>query len=150
MITLIRATNSQTVYQIVQETIKTVYPKYYPSGAVSFFLTLHSETSLKAALDSEEIYLLEVDNVVVGTGSIRGNEICRLFILPKYQGRGYGSKLMDLLEEKIYKDYLEVKADASFPAESIYLKRGYQILSYEMIETDNKDFLCYHTMVKRK
>ena len=30
----------------------------------------------------------------------------------------------------------------------MYLKRGYQITSYEKIETENGDFLCYHTMEK--
>lgn len=30
--------------------------------------------------------------MIVGTGSIRGNEICRLFILPEYQGKGYGGR----------------------------------------------------------
>lgn len=29
------------------------------------------------------------------------------------------------------------------------LKRGYQIVSYEKIEAENGDFLCYHTMEKR-
>ncbi len=150
LITLLRETNPQTAVQIASETIKMVYPKYYPSGAVSFFLDLHNENRVKAAMNTEEVYLLEINNVVVGTGSIRGNEICRLFILPKYQGKGYGSKMMDLLEEKIFKKYEEVKADASFPAESMYFKRGYQIQSYERIETENKDVLCYHTMIKKK
>ena len=31
----------------------------------------------------------------------------------------------------------------------MYLKRGYQIISYEKIATENGDFLCYHTMEKR-
>ena len=30
----------------------------------------------------------------------------------------------------------------------MYLKRGYQIVSYEKMETENGDFLFYHTMEK--
>lgn len=135
---------------IVKETIQKVYPHYYPPGAVQFFLDLHSVIRIKEAMFSEEIYLVTQQGNIIGTGSIRRNEICRLFILPQYQGKGYGSRLMDLLETRIWVKYPNVHVDASFPAESMYLKRGYQITSYEKIETENGDFLCYHTMERRK
>lgn len=138
------------VAEIVEKTIKAVYPRYYPSGAVQFFLDLHSEQQIRAAMADEEIYIAKAKGVAVGTGSIRRNEICRLFILPEYQGNGYGSGLMDLLEERVLKQYPKVHIDASFPAESMYLKRGYRITSYEKIETENGDFLCYHTMEKEE
>ncbi len=84
----------------------------------------------------------------MGTGSVRGNEICRLFILPEYQAKGYGSRLMDLLEDRVLQKYQAVHIDASFPAESMYLKRGYRIKTYEIIEAEGGDYLCYHTMEK--
>ncbi len=55
-----------------------------------------------------------------------GNEICRLFILPEYQAKGYGNRLMDFLEDMVFGKYQAVHIDASFPAESMYLKRGYR------------------------
>ena len=140
----------EQVAAIVKETIQKVYPHYYPSGAVQFFLDLHSAVRIKEVMSSEEIYLVMHEGNIIGTGSIRKNEICRLFIWPKYQGQGYGSRLMDLLEARIFENYPKVHVDASFPAESMYLKRGYQITSYEKIETENGDFLCYHTMEKKK
>lgn len=142
--------NAKQVAEIVETTILNIYPKYYPKGAVQFFLNLHCEEQIKTAMETEEIYLFLFKGKVIGTGSIRRNEICRLFILPEYQRRGYGSKLMDLLEEKIFQKYLLIHIDASFPAENMYLKRNYQITSYKQIETENGDFLCYHIMEKRK
>lgn len=140
----------EQVAAIVKETIQKVYPHYYPSGAVQFFLDLHSEARIEEVMYSEEIYLVVVRGNVIGTGSIRKNEICRLFILPEYQGKGYGSRLMDLLEARIFENYPKVHVDASFPAESMYLRRGYQIISYEKIQTENGDFLCYHIMEKER
>ena len=140
----------EQVAAIVRETIQKVYSHYYPSGAVQFFLDLHSETRVEGVMSYEEIYLAVVQGNIIGTGSIRKNEICRLFILPEYQGKGYGSRLMELLETRIFENYPKVHVDASFPAESMYLKRGYQIISYEKIETENGDFLCWHTMEKKK
>ena len=135
---------------LVKETIQSVYPRYYPQGAVRFFQDLHSEEQIRAVTGKEKIYLITADGILAGTGSIRKNEICRLFILPAYQKSGYGSRLMDFLEEEVFKDYPLIHIDASFPAESMYLKRGYQITAYEKIETENGDFLCYHTMEKKR
>lgn len=134
--------------EIVETTIKAVYPHYYPPGAVHFFLDLHSEQKLAEAMYTDEIYIAAVQGEIVGTGSIRGNAICRLFILPEHQSKGYGSRLMDLLEDRVSAKYQSVHIDASFPAESMYLKRGYRIVSYEKIRTEGGDFLCYHTMKK--
>ena len=138
------------VAKIAGKTIRAVYPHYYPSGAVQFFLDLHNEQKIREALDREEVYFAAVQGKIVGTGSVRGDEVCRLFILPEYQAKGYGSKLMDLLEAMVFRKYQAVHIDASFPAESMYLKRGYRIKTYEKIETEGGDYLCYHTMVLEK
>ena len=136
------------VAEIVEKTIRAVYPHYYPSGAVQFFLDLHQEDRIREAAGREKIYLAVEQGEIVGTGSIRRNEICRLFILPEYQAKGYGSRLMDLLEDRVFRQYQAIHIDASFPAESMYLKRGYRIKTYEKIETESGDYLCYHTMEK--
>lgn len=143
-----RAECPAKVAEIAEKTIRAVYPHYYPSGAVQFFLNLHNEDGIRRAAGREEIYFAVVQGEIVGTGSIRGNEICRLFILPEYQAKGYGSRLMDILEDMVFRQYQAIHIDASFPAESMYLKRGYRIKTYEIIETEGGDYLCYHTMEK--
>ena len=55
---------------------------------------------------------------------------------------------MDFLEDMVFRQYRAVHIDASFPAESMYLKRGYKIKTYEKIGTEGGDYLCYHTMEK--
>ena len=143
-----RAESPVKVAEIAEKTIRAVYPHYYPSGAVQFFLDLHNEQRIREAFVWEDIYFAVVQGKIVGTGSVRGNEICRLFILPEYQAKGYGSRLMDLLEDMVFRKHHAVHIDASFPAESMYLKRGYRIKTYEKIETEGGDYLCYHTMEK--
>lgn len=49
---------------------------------------------------------------------------------------------MDLLEARIFENYSKVHVDDSFSAESMYLNRGYQIISYEKIETENRKSTC--------
>lgn len=83
------------VAEIVDKTIRAVYPHYYPPGAVQFFLDLYNEQRIREAFAREDIYFAAVKGEIVGTGSIRGNEICRLFILPEYQAKGYGSHVFE-------------------------------------------------------
>jgi hypothetical protein len=40
----------QAVYNVVQHTIKTIYPKYYPMEVVDFFSEHHSEAELESEL----------------------------------------------------------------------------------------------------
>ncbi len=126
--------------------------KGHISPLVSFrcgtVLSWFAEDGIRRAAEREEIYFAVVQGEIVGTGSVRGNEICRLFILPEYQAKGYGSRLMDLLEDRVLQKYQAVHIDASFPAESMYLKRGYRIKTYEIIVAEGGDYLCYHTMEK--
>ncbi len=81
---------------------------------MQFFVDLHSEANIEEVMAVEEIYFVVAHGEIVGTGSIRKNEICRLFILPEYQGKGYGSSLMDLLEAKVFGNHRKVHVDAFF------------------------------------
>ena len=53
-----------------------------------------------------------------------------------------------LAEEIISKEHDHVILDASLPAKQIYLKRGYVATKYNMIETENEDYLCFDVMEK--
>ena len=53
---------------------------------------------------------------------------------------------MKLLWEKILESFDHVQIDASFPAKRIYKLRGYKEIGYNMIETENGDYLCYDVM----
>lgn len=137
-----------TVRIITSQTISSVYPKYYPKGAVEFFLSHHNEHNIISDIKKGIVYILHNDNKAVGTVTIRENEICRLFVLPEYQGKGFGGRLLDFAEKKVAENYNKIIIDASLPAKPIYLKRGYIFTEYHTIKTENGDFLCYDVMEK--
>lgn len=149
MINLIRKAipeEQDIVTELVGETIEAVYPKYYPAGAVDFFLAHHKPEKILADVKAGKVYVLEEDGVIVGTVTIDGNGIARLFVEPSRQGRGLGRQLMDFAENKIFEYSETVRIDSSLPAKSIYIKRGYREKEYCKILTDNGDFLCYDVM----
>lgn len=151
MAQIVRATaqHRQAVQTITAQTIRTIYPHYYPSGAVEFFLAHHNEERIAADIASGIVFLLIEGHTPVGTVTLRGNEICRLFVLPEYQGKGYGRALLDFAETEIRLHYPQIVLDASLPAKAIYLKRGYVPCEFHTIDTPNGDKLCYDIMIRK-
>lgn len=133
---------------ISHETIKAVYPHYYPKGAVDYFLAHHSDENIMKDIYQGRVYFLKEEQGAVGTVTIKENEVCRLFVLPQFQKMGYGSILLEFAEREIAKEYQEIHLAASFPAKSSYLKRGYREESSYSILTENGDYLCYDEMKK--
>lgn len=139
-----------TVKKIAQETIREIYPKYYPQGAVLFFSEHHSDENILRDIRSGIVYLLISDeDIPAGTVTLTDNEVDRLFVLPSFQHRGYGRALMDMAEEKISSAYDVIVLHASLPAKSIYLKRGYREVDYIKIDTGHGDYLCADVMEKK-
>ena len=137
------------VKSIVETTIRTVYPHYYPAGAVQLFLDHHCEEHIAAALFSGRVFLLYEANAAVGTVTLNGNEICRLFVLPELQRKGYGTALLDFAESEVLRYTDTICLDASLPGKQLYLKRGYRDVAYGMHPADNGDYLCYDVMLKK-
>lgn len=147
---LIKATlaDFDTVKNIVHTTIKEIYPHYYPIGVVEFFLNHHSDENIRNGLETETVLLIDVDGIIVGTGSVHENEIGRLFVLPPFQGLSYGTLLMNELEDIISKEHSKIVLHSSLPAYNIYIKRGYTCIKNSKIITPNKDVLCFNIMEK--
>lgn len=145
-----QASDLDKVREITHKTINGIYPHYYPAGAVAFFLDHHRGENISADIAEGRVYLLySADGNAAGTVTVKENEICRLFVLPEYQGKGYGRALLGFAEAEIGKSYDEITVDASLSAKSIYLRRGYREAEYHIIETASGDRLCYDLMKKR-
>lgn len=87
--------------------------------------------------------------VTIGTGCYDGNYITGVYVLPNYQNRGYGSKIMDCLEMEISKKYDTVCLDASLSAVFLYEHRGYRTIGHGIYELQNDVKLVYEIMEKK-
>ncbi len=137
------------IADIVYRTVNEVYPKYYPKGAIDFFLKYHNKDSISKDITDGGVYLLDDGNRIVGTVTVNENEINRLYVLPEYQGKGYGGFMLESAERVISENYDEIVLYSSYPAKDMYLKRGYRECRYEIFDTDNGDFLCCDIMKKK-
>lgn len=148
MIRLAETTDLESIFQITRDTISSIYPRYYAEGVVDFFLKHHSRENILSDLKNGRVWLLEEGGCMEGTVTIKENAVNRLFVLPEYQFRGLGSRLMDFAEEKIAESYSRIHIDSSLAAKEMYLKRGYREKKTCKIEADNGDILVYDEMEK--
>lgn len=146
----IRATpkEEEQIYDLVQRTIKSVYPKYYPKEVVDFFCELHSRKNIVKDIENASVGILKNDNQIIGTGSYKDNHITRVYVAPEYQKQGYGSYIMQCLENDISLKYDTVCLDASLPASHMYEKRGYKTIKHEQWFVENDVILVYGIMEK--
>ena len=121
------ADDLQIVRDITRQTIEAVYPHYYPAGAVAFFLQHHNDEAIRQDIAENHVYLyISDDGQAAGTVTVKENDIGRLFVLPAYQGHGYGGALIAFAEQLIAAQYPEAVLDASFAAKALYLRHGWQ------------------------
>ena len=107
------------IKRISEVTISEIYPHYYPKGTVDFFLEHHSKDNILGDIKKWIVYLcFDALKNAVGTVTIKNNEICRLFVLPPYQNKGFGTEMLDFAEETIFQHHSKVILDASLPAKS--------------------------------
>lgn len=140
----------ETVEAIVRRTIAQVYPRYYPTGAVAFFQNHHSRENIARDLADGRVWLAVADGRPVGTVTLTGSEIGRLFVTPEDQGMGAGRALMRFAEETLFAAHDAITLHASLPARRLYRKNGYTEVDYHIIETPGGDFLCFDEMQKRR
>lgn len=136
------------IHNILHTTIRTVYPKYYHKEVVDFFCQHHSMEHILEGITSGNMGVLTDKGIIIGTGCYDGNHITGVYVLPNYQKQGYGSKIMDCLEEDISKKYDTVLLEASLSAVCLYEHRGYKTVGHGIYELQNDVKLVYEIMEK--
>ena len=139
----------EQITALVQETILTIYPKYYPKEVVEFFCQLHCLENIRKDVEDGRVGVLKVDNEIVGTGCYKENHITRVYVKPAAQKQGYGSHIMQCLENEIGLQYDTVNLDAYLPACCLYEKRGYKTIKHERWNVENGVVLVYEIMEKQ-
>ncbi len=142
--------HAEAIHRVLQETIRSVYPKYYPVEVVDFFCGLHGIEHVREGIASGNMGVLLTDSgEVVGTGCYDGNHITGVYVLPSWQGRGCGTRIIEQLERSIGADFDVACLDASLPAASLYEHRGYKTVGHDVIDLENDAKLVYEKMEKR-
>ena len=145
---LAKKENLEQVYALVQETIQSVYPKYYLPEIVDMFSEYHCKEHVLQDILARNTYILLRGDTIVGTGTKQENHITRVYVMPKFQGKGYGTYIMNRLEELIKEHYDTIDIDASLPACRLYQRLGYKTVDHGIWECKNGVIQVYEIMKK--
>lgn len=141
---------AERVCYIVQHTKAVIYPDYYTQAVVDFFGKLHSLDNIVKDIEEGKIGVLIKNGEIIGTGSHTDNHITRVYVLPEFQGQGFGSYIMEELEKKIFSEYDYCELDASLPACIFYENRGFRTVKHVKYDIGNGAFMIYEIMRKHK
>jgi N-acetylglutamate synthase-like GNAT family acetyltransferase len=137
------------IKRLVDKTIDISYENTYAQEALEFFKKHHALEDIREDLQQEYLVVVEINDEIIGTGTLVGNEIGRVFVNPKFQGKGLGKTIMEKLERKaVVKDIETIYLDASLFAYDFYKYLGYETISEESIDVGEGEKLDYYKMKK--
>ena len=115
---------------------------------VDFFSEHHNKEAIAKDIEKGYVSVLKVDEKIVATGCFVDNHITRVYVLPEYQKKGYGTFIMKTIEVQISEKYDKVYLDASLPAAALYEKLGFSTIKHERYPVENEVILAYEVMEK--
>jgi GNAT superfamily N-acetyltransferase len=134
---------------LVHKTIATCYPAHYCVEAVRFFLNYHSEQAILQDARKGRTVVLDKAGRILGTGTLVGDEIKRVFVDPTFQKQGFGRRIMQQLEKAaVRQGATTVKLDASLPAKVFYDRLGYVTVEPAFHPVENGQRLDFFKMQK--
>ncbi len=134
---------------LVHQTIALCYPGHYCTEAVRFFIDYHSEEAILRDTEKGRIIVVDRAGRILGTGTLVGDEIKRVFVNPALQKQGWGRRIMQNLEETAARAGVAiVKLDASLPSKAFYDRLGYVTVEPAFLPVENGRRLDFLRMQK--
>ena len=119
--------DASRLYDIRRRSILELAPPTMPAAEAQAWASKLTLSGMERKLRELEVWVAELDGVVVGWGAIRGDTLEGLYAAPEFAGQGVGAGLLGMLEGLIRdREFPSVHAEASSNARSFYLRRGYR------------------------
>ena len=90
--------DAQRVCYIIRHTKDVIYPDYYTQVVVEYIDRYYTFEIIKSDIEQGRTRVLVKEGEIIATGSRVDNHIMRVYVLPEYQGQGFGGMMMDELD----------------------------------------------------
>ena len=138
-----------SVYRLIQDTIDVSYYEAYPREAVEFFKDYHSEEQILNDAAHGYTIVAEYKNEVLGTGTLFGINIRRVFVSPPHQHRGTGKLVVRELEKKaLLEKSATLDLEASLVSRQFWESLGFVVQREDFVPVRNDQRLYYYQMTK--
>lgn len=127
------------VSYLIKKALTEVNSKDYPQNVIQFMVDNYLPKRIIEKSSKRLTCVAVYHNRILGTVSLEGNHISSLFINPRYQRRGIGTKLMMYVESIARtKGHKSVNLGSSITAYEFYKKLGYTTIREEHSEKFGK------------
>ena len=142
-------TDLPVVQELIFRTIDASYAKSYGPSAIEHFKDHHTDEEILDDARRGHLVVLEVDEIILGTGTLVDGKITRVYVAPEDQGRGFGRQIMNLLDQHAKSQGLDsILLYSSVVAKPFYESLGYRIEAQKSVQMEDGEHLEYFHMVK--
>ncbi len=145
-----RTSDLESVKELINRTIDVCYNGFYLREVMDYFGMYNWDGNILKAARDGYIVVVETQGKIVGTGSIIGEVVLRVFVDPGYQRQGLGKMIMNELERQAATNGVKiVQLRALANARRFYESLGYSTVDKGTVEVDNGRWLEYYQMEKK-
>jgi N-acetylglutamate synthase-like GNAT family acetyltransferase len=137
------------VYDLIQNAIDVSYHKVYSKEAIEFFKAHHSVEHILDDASNGYMIIAEREGELLGTATLLGSNIRRVFVNPEYQHSGVGKLLVQDLQKKAsFKQLTVVDLEASLSSKLFWQSLGFTVREKDYVPVRNNRKLRYYKMFK--
>lgn len=137
------------VYALIQDTLQTSYHGIYPVEAIEFFKIYHQKENIWNDASSGYTAIVESAGKIVGTGTLLGTNIRRVFVDSLLQHRGIGKLIVQELEQKAVLEKLQIlDLESSLVSRQFWESLGFILQKEDYVPVRNGQKLVFYRMVK--
>jgi GNAT superfamily N-acetyltransferase len=134
---------------LIRDTIDVSYHGVYPPQAIDFFKEYHSEENILNDAAAGYTLVAECGGQIVGTGTLLGTNVCRVFTSPQHQRQGIGKAIAQKLEKKAQRSQsTAIELDASLVSRRFWESLGFTVSGEYFVPVGDGQKLYYYQMVK--
>ena len=143
-ISIIKENEIEEVSALIEKTIRTCFPCYYPQQEIDRICASLDCAGVKRRASWTHFYVIKENKKIIACGaigpcwdSLTESSLFTIFVDPDCQGKGYGTKIMETLEnDEYFKRARRIEIPAGLVAIPFYKKMGYEYKNDEMIFND--------------
>jgi citrate lyase synthetase len=137
------------VFRLLQDTIEASYRGVYTEEGIKLFKDYHSLENIKTDAAAGYAVVAENNGEIIGTGTLTGSNVRRVYISPHNQHRGIGKLIAAELERKAAEENIStLDLSASPVSKRFWESVGYTLQEEKSIPLENNRELRYFYMKK--
>lgn len=141
-IKIINDTQYEETAKMIERAVKySEFAKFYPEIEIENVVKSLDSEGVKKRASWTHFYVVTENSKIVGCGAIgeywgskTESSLFSIFVDPEYQGKGYGRKIIEILErDELFKRAERIEVPASMSAIPFYRKMGYEHKNGQLI-----------------